>query len=574
MSAERSARLVPWLEGAALAAAAFLVLLCGGEAVRASYHGFLHAALGEAVLRDGLAPENPYHAGAPLRYYTLYPALGVLLGRAGIGPLWAFAAGNVLAALLFAPALDALGRAFGLSFRARRGAFLAAVLGFNALGWLGFLLPHDSVMGLRPVFALRPMTFAATAFGWDPRLQAFLPKFLNVSSFALALPFAFWAMAEAAAVGGARAGGPPPRPWRAAVHAAAALALNPLVGAFAGVLMAAWAAPALRAPGRARWTWPLAGALAVGLALPFLLPALAPATHGESLIEPAFRGTPVTNLVGPLALVLIPGVVGAAALRAPARWRWTLGALCAAAVVLLGEMPWGNEYKMARLGGVLWALPAGVWAAGQWERRGARRWLAVALLALSLPTSVAVPYAYVAWGRQGEALPLRSAAGALEVHPHGPLRDMPQGWLAVEAAADPAAVLLLNPFRREASAERDTIQGEPLAPLLHHSLFVDYPQIHNDGMPDLRARLALAQEFYARPGAAAGSDPAAALQRLRDRLPQRPFLALAADAPPAAGAALLAAGAQRLWSEGGLSLWLLPPARPATEPGPGPAPGR
>src|SRR6185295_13936790 len=107
---------------------------------------------------------------------------------------------NVLAALLVAPSLDALGRACGLSFVARRAAFLAAVLGFNALGWTGLHISWEHAMrGIRhvdpPVFRLMPMCFTEHPWGWDARLQAFLPKFLNVSSFAIALPFALWALA-------------------------------------------------------------------------------------------------------------------------------------------------------------------------------------------------------------------------------------------------------------------------------------------------------------------------------------------------------------------------------------------
>jgi hypothetical protein len=192
--ADRGGR-APWVEGGILAAAVLAILVLGGDAVRASYHGYLHTAVGEAVLRDGLAPENPYHAGAPLRYYTLYPLLGAAIGRLGIGPLWAFALIDVLAALLLAPALDALGRAFGLSFRARRAAFLAAVLGFNGLGWIGLVGAEDPGRGVPPVYALLPMTFGGARFGWDARLQAFLPKFLNVTSYAIALPPALLALA-------------------------------------------------------------------------------------------------------------------------------------------------------------------------------------------------------------------------------------------------------------------------------------------------------------------------------------------------------------------------------------------
>src|SRR4030095_8580236 len=116
----------------------------------------------------------------------------------GFGPLWAFALLDVLAALLLAPAFDALGRALGLSFRARRCAFLAAVLGFNGFGWIGLCVSTGPGIGVPPVYALMPMTFGAESFGWDARLQAFLPKFLNVTSYAIALPPALLALADCA----------------------------------------------------------------------------------------------------------------------------------------------------------------------------------------------------------------------------------------------------------------------------------------------------------------------------------------------------------------------------------------
>ena len=129
-------RAAPWLEGGALALLVLIVVTLGGDSLRMSYHGSLHATIGEAVLRDGLLPENPYHASEGLNYYLLYPTLGVLLGRIGMGPLWGFALLNLLAGLLLGPALDALGRALGLEFRARRFAFLWMIFGLNGLGWL------------------------------------------------------------------------------------------------------------------------------------------------------------------------------------------------------------------------------------------------------------------------------------------------------------------------------------------------------------------------------------------------------------------------------------------------------
>ena len=108
------ARRAAWIEGAALAILVGFVLWAGGDVVRTSYHGYLHATIGEAVRAEGLLPENPYHAGEALRYYTLYPWLGAWLGALGIGTMAAFAWLQVIGALLFGPALDAMGQALGL----------------------------------------------------------------------------------------------------------------------------------------------------------------------------------------------------------------------------------------------------------------------------------------------------------------------------------------------------------------------------------------------------------------------------------------------------------------------------
>ena len=113
---------LPWLEGLLLACLVAGVFVVGGETVRASYHGLLHTAVGEAVWREGFLPENPYHAGESLRYYTLYPWLGVTLGKLFGGPFWGFACLSILAALLFGPAFDALGRSLSLPFGARRAS--------------------------------------------------------------------------------------------------------------------------------------------------------------------------------------------------------------------------------------------------------------------------------------------------------------------------------------------------------------------------------------------------------------------------------------------------------------------
>jgi hypothetical protein len=72
------------------------------------------------------------------------------------------------------------------------------------------------------------------------------------------------------------------------------------------------------------------------------------------------------------------------------------------------------------------------------------------------------------------------------------------------------------------------VQGNALAPALTWPLFVDLPQIHNEGQPDLELRLDLVAALYGG-GAFLPRDGrvrtrAGALGQLRSLLPDRPWL--------------------------------------------------
>jgi hypothetical protein len=553
-------RLAPWIEGTLLALAVSLILVLGGEVVRASYHGYLHVALGEAIVREGWRPENPYHAGAPLRYYTLYPWLGVMLGRIGCGPLWGFVILNVMSALLLAPALDALGRELGLGFAARRAAFLAAVLGFNGLGWIGLVVHGTGPFGEPPVYALMPMTFARDAFGWDARLQAFVPKFLNVSSYAIALPFALWAMKEA--LNDDRRGA---RALRAIVPLALSVALNPIVGGWAGAVIAVWIAPTLaRGTLRERGVWPLAGVASLALASPFLLSALEPAPHGPSLTgNPALGGHPIGNLVGPLILLAVPTIFGIRALDRRVRWKFLVAAAFAAALVLVGEMPQGNEYKMERLLALLCALPAGLWAARMHARGGLARAAAWIAALACVPTTLAVPWAVLAYGAHAASLPLETRLGRLAVRDDLQSGALSPALLAAESRADASAVLVMPLELPGARLSQSLVQGNAIAPALHHALFVDMPQIHNEHMEDLAERIDLVHALYAERPIDALRDldaisPAQALNHVRGLLPDRELLIVAKDSGSGLSATLSGIGATPLARADGYALWLVP----------------
>ncbi len=558
----------PWIEGGVLAAVVLFVLVIGGESVRASYHGYLHTSIGQAVLRDGLIPENPYHAGETLRYYTLYPTLGPLLGQLGGGPIWFFAFLNGIAALLFGPAWDSFARAAGLRFKQRRASFLAAVFGFNALGWIGwFLWPPDPQLAV-PIFAFESMTIGSQAsewmqnFGWDARLQSFLPKFLNVSSFALALPFMLWAMAPALSQDG--------RAMRIIAPLAIVLAINPLAGGFAVLCIALWQWPSLLRPSfQQKLTWPVAGVIAGLLALPFLLPLFQSAPTGESLTgEVRFQHDGFMNFIGPMLLLLYPGFRGCNGWKSGERTKWLYALILAILVMAFARLPWGNQYKLARIAGLLWAIPVGRWAIHLWTDKTWQRWLPIACLMLAIPSFVLVIHSYQRWGSQAPPSNLVSDAGQLEIRSELLSKSFPFSLQEAESGAPNDAVIWMHRNHPGTRATNGVVQGNALAPILHHSLFVDNPQIHNNGLSDLKQRLHLSEQFWgsnasggqgnAASGQEQANDSAAALSQARSILPDRSLLVVSHSSFPWTLTALREAGGTELAAETGFSLWQLP----------------
>ena len=205
------------------------------------------------------------------------------------------------------------------------------------------------------------MTFARESFGWDARLQAFLPKFLNVSSYAIALPFGLWAMASAL-----RDERRSSRAIAAIVPLALSIALNPIVGGFAAIVIAVWVAPTLaRGRVRERAAWPHAGR--GGRARAAFLSALRPAARGPSLTDGwrARRSSEQSpRAAGSLdAALSVRARSGERALVPDRRGR------IAAALVLSARCRGQRNYKMERLRVV---LAAGFWAARAHARGVAR----------------------------------------------------------------------------------------------------------------------------------------------------------------------------------------------------------
>lgn len=564
-------RYAPWIEGSLLTLVLLVVVIFGGDSLRTSYHGSLHATIGESVLRDGLLPENPYHAGEPLHYYLLYPLLGALLGRTGMGPLWGFALLNLLAALMLGPALDALGRQLGLSFRARRFAFLWTILGLNGLGWLWASVHGTPLLDLRslsdagegpalgamPLVLLQGMSHAPLGFSWDARLQSFLPKFLNVSSFAPAIPFTLWSMAYALR-------SEKKALWGAAAHLGVATSLNPLAGALAAAMLALRNLARFRQPLAALRALAGPGLLALVIAVPFLLPAFrgGAASEGAGAFGLAGDG-PLANLTGPLVLLWLLAVWG---LRGFVRDKLVFLGVALALALLLGcaPLPWGNEYKFIRLAALLLAIPAGV-ACDRFAARRAGALGVAALLLLAVPTTWLTIRAYSAWNAEATLILTRVEHGRLALAPE--FADaFPAALQSAERDLPANAVLLVDPYFNPTHTQSQVALGHPLAPLLHRALLVDEPQIHNEGLPDLNARLDdwVAFAFSStRPRSKdeplQPADPDRGLANLRARVPDRPLAVMLSLRQEGALAVLARAGAEPRGSAAGLGLWLLPP---------------
>lgn len=552
-------RTAPWVEGGVLAILVMVVVTLGGDAVRTSYHGFLHTGLGEAVLRDGLLPENPYHAGTPLHYYTLYPTLGVLLGRFGMGPLWGFAILNIFAALLMGPALDALGKRFGLGFAARRCAFLAMVLGFNGLGYWWAMGEEAMPSGALPLLVLLDFTRPVEALQWDGRLQSFLPKFLNVSSYALALPFALFALADN--LGKARK-----ELLRCGALLGVTTAINPLVGGFVGMLVVAQQLPLLFLGSAGIKRLLPAVAVAVVIAVPFLLPLLGGSPDGEATLSGSFPfigSGGWANLLGPLLLLWPLGLLGIR--RIPSDRLRPLGLAIGLAVLFsFLSLPWGNEYKFPRLAGILLALPAGA-CLGAWWSRGFGKVAVPALALLCVPTTWSTVSAYAAWDTGDARIVDHVADGRLALKASSAMVTWPPKLAAAEKELPADCVLVMHPSHPGVRGSGMGAQGNQLMPVLDHALYVDSPQIHNASLPDLQERLGEVDAFWegrrwsAKPGKqTAPLDPLLALQAMRSRIAPRPLAVLSLRVHTPSEARLRAEEATLVAEENGVALWLLP----------------
>lgn len=556
------AQIAPLVEGGLLALLVLASMTLGGETVRTGYEGYLQVATGEAVLSGGLLPESPYHAGATVPAATLYPTLGVLVGRLFGGPLWGFAILQILAAALFAPALDSLGRSLKLSTAARRLVFVSAVLLFNGLGWLGALHQAggdlmeaigmgEAYMPPMPIISLMPLSLPDTGFGWDARLQAFLPGMLEIAAFALTLPFLLLAVSWSLRDGVAAQ-------RRAAICAGIAVALDPQVGGIAALAMLLHLAVGLMR-GRAARDAAVSAAIFLAIALPFLLPTmLAPGGPPSTPFE--FMGAGGwANLLGPLALLLPLAALG---LREIAPRGRRVVAIVAGACMLatLLDFPADLDRRWVRVAALFLALPAGALLA-QLSRRSWGIALVGVLLVGSLPTTVRAFQAYRNWDLS-ELLIIQVVDGRFEVKEEK-LRAWPPGIAASEAELPDDAILFVHPGHPGTRiGGLMSGLGNALVPVFQHPLYVDAEQRLNRGFgEELERRQQLCIALWGRPGTIpmGGLSPTAALAEIRSEFPARTLAMVVTDRPAADELGLQALGAELYATEAGVRLWVFPP---------------
>ena len=514
----------PWIEGLLLALIVLVALTMGGESARVSYHGYLHTTIGEAVLSDGLLPENPYHAGEALNYYTLYPTLGVLIGRLGMGALWGFAIINILAALLMGPALDSLTKRLQFSFAVRRASFWCMLLGFNLLGYYfarGVSVPP---LGAMPFAILEPMTNVGELFSWDARLQSFVTKFLNVSSFACSLPLMLFALSNAIE-------DTKRSRLLAAILLGLCIALNPLVGAFSVLLIVGQALLCNSGEIMSQIiAWAKLGIVSSIIAVPFIAPLFlnAGASAAPDKQLPFVGDGAFFNILGPCLLLVLMSAFVVLKLNTKQQ-KVILLASILAVMFSFSSLPFSNEYKFPRLFAIFLAIPAGSMIV-HYVKGWAQMWAPIngwvpmfalgALVIQSIPTMFSTIKAYAYWN-VSQSLPLTTSSNGDLV---SRLVDdnlqpaIPQSVLEAIQELDSDAVIMMHPrFPKVASMA----QGNQWAPALQHTLLVDRPQIHNYAYsPEVLSRLGLVVSFWGSNDwpATAGPDnyaPQPALSQLR-----------------------------------------------------------
>jgi len=472
-----------------------------------SFHGTLHAALGQRFADGAVPPENPYFAGEAVRYYWFYHGLGYLLARAlNVSVVYAFEILSVISIILIAAAAVTLGRRLFASTASGAIIFLLVLAGSNPLGWAIFLakICRDGVRIMRsPATEVVSPMLLQVQFE-DHRFGPNLTFFMHMTSRALSIALlvvALWLLWE----------------WMHKGRRAYALMLSVAVALMAAMspVMGLAAAGALGLALLAMWVWQRRGARLMGqfdalpramsgacllgvgalLALPTMLNIL-----GKSSNVPTVHIDPTRlQLYGIIAVngfpILLLGLLGAGAgdhaSRGFSRVLVVAAAILMAWTALLampGTIPprgvIGNEHNLFNAAMVLLAVPAAGWTGLRtrdiWPamlQTGKRRM--ICMLLLFLPTSLLILTAYM--GRAD--LPVRCAPDRLVWTNSDDAVAKLYDWVVTQTPQD--AIFIVDP---EADIDR-LCNVSDFPAFTNRTLYTDFSTYMNESYPQLAFRL-------------------------------------------------------------------------------------
>lgn len=472
-----------------------------------SFHGTLHAALGQRFADGTVPPENPYFAGETVRYYWLYHGVGYMLARAAnISVVYAFEILSVMSVILVAAAGVALGRRVFGSTAAGAVIFLLVMAGSNPLGW-AILLAKVLRDGVRimngPATAvvspmLQQVQFDDHRFG--PNFTFFMHMTSRAASIAL-LVAALWLLWYWLRKGRRTAGVMLP------IAVALMAALSPVMGlAVAGALglsllaMCVWQrGGARRVEETAPYPRMFSAAVLVGvgalLSLPTMLNILGKTTNMPTVRIDATR-LPLYGIIAvngfPLLLLALLGAGGGdQAAKGFSRVLLVAGAILMAWSALLampGTIPphgvIGNEHNLFNAAMVLLAIPAAGWVALNarqvwpvWMQSSVRR--SACILVLFVPTSLLILTAYT--GRAD--VPVGCAADRLVWTQPGDAIAKLYDWVASQTPKD--AIFIIDP---EAKIDR-LCNVSDFPAFTNRTLYTDFSTYMTEAYPEEAFRL-------------------------------------------------------------------------------------
>ncbi len=339
------------------------------------FHGQLHGSIVLWSTIGSLPPDNPQVAGLPLHFYWFTHVMAALLSRDGlVNPLNALAIANFWSLALSFAFLLRLASSLGLR-RERWWVLAWTCLVLNALG--GWRLFTDGI----GEFYRSEWKAAYSALAWtsgEIRLGSFLDKFIEVNGFpqgvlgvVATLSYASRLRRALSLFNGVAVAG----------SVALTLLVHPTSGIAALVACAAIPLATRESPQRLFRTGLAAGAGVIA-ASPYLL-AITGSGEGASL-GVAFNG----KLLATAPILYAPALpfVMAAILKRPGPRPafWVAAGTAIAWLVLLAvvKLPYGNEYKYARLLAVPVALLGVIGTRALPDRAGSACRALVPLLAL------------------------------------------------------------------------------------------------------------------------------------------------------------------------------------------------